>query len=119
MVFIGVYTSRCIYTACGQTLSFLLSLLLRDISVTSGRRELSARSLPVAEETGWKLRIVDRRVRERRRAMDFMLLLLVMLLRQEGECFHLRELLRFRAHERTLVSSRERVLSLRYIRFKG
>lgn len=31
---------------------------------------------------------MGRRVRERRRAMDFVLLLLVILLRQEGECFH-------------------------------
>lgn len=107
--FIGVPLPFYIRYVRVWTNAFVFPLLLRDISVTSGRRESLARSPPVIEETGWKLRIVDRRVRERRRAMDFMLLLLVMLLRQEGECFHLRELLRFRAHERTSVS-RVRVL---------
>lgn len=106
-----------LYLRCVWTKVFLFHHYYATyFCVTSGRRESSARSPPVVEETG--LRIVDRRVRERRRAMDFMLLLLVMLLRQEGECFHLRELLRFRAHERTSVSC-TRALSLRYIRFKG
>lgn len=61
---------------------------------------------------------MDQKVRERRRAMDFVLLLLVMLLRQEGECFHLWRAVLLQARMHPVLIPRACSV-LYYIRFKG
>lgn len=78
--------------------TFVFRSLLRDVSLIPERRggeSPATRGSNVARRKPGnnhaELLRDPRRVRERR-AMDFALLLLVMLLRQEGECFHLREL---------------------------